>query len=178
MEEIILDRSTAKVAIDRENKIAVGILIGKVTAEDYIAVLTSLGEHMKDGSARNLIMNRLEVEKVDTEGRAWLKNVGFKKYSKEINGLDKFAIVKPKSTLGELYSSITNSAFKLFYPNLVIKGFNTYEKAFEWVTTEENKPKQEIVPKTVKKSEEVDYSKKLEGKQEKIFEKILNFLFR
>lgn len=176
LEELVI-KPTAKTEINTQDRYAIGTMDGDVTFEDYKDMLISIGESIRAGEVDSMIINRIDAGKIDTAGRVWLKNVGFKEYSTEANSLKKFAIVKSKSAIGELYANTIYPAVKLFYPSLTIKSFNSLDKAIEWVT-EGNHVTNTVNTNVETNGKTEKYDTKLDSKKEKLLDKILNFFFK
>jgi len=136
----ILKLPTTSISVDFKNKLAVGILIGDVTFQDYKEMLLAGAELARIGKIDSIIMDRREVNKLDAECRVWVKTEYLKHHVKPlIPKMRKVAVIQSKSILGQIYGQTIYKTLALFYPNLTFKSFAEIDEAKEWITPIEPK---------------------------------------
>jgi len=152
--EKVLQQPTSEVEVDFDDRAVFVRFIGEVTLEDYKSALLKAADMVRDHDVQNVLMNRLEIGKIPTEGRIWVKNVYLKKIIKPlVRKLNKVAIVESQSVAAQLYGKALYTSFQLIYPTLTVKAFKRLEDAKQWLTAHSESTKQvkkEKQPETTK----------------------------
>ncbi len=143
--DVIVEQKTATLSVDFQSGFLLITWHGRVDFEEYKNVLTKARDIADVHGVRNVIINRLDLQELNTECRVWMKNHFLKEMVRPlIPKLSKVATIESRSAIGQIYSKTISKTVSLVYPNLSFKSFGSEIEAYKWFVDSEKETQETI----------------------------------
>ena len=141
--DVIVEQNTATLSVDFQSGFLLITWHGRVDFEEYRNVLEKAKDIAEIHQIKNVIINRLDLQELNTECRVWMKNHFLKEMVRPlIPKLSKVATIESRSAIGQIYSKTISKTVSLVYPNLSFRSFGSEIEAYKWfVDGEKEVPK-------------------------------------
>lgn len=134
---ILKEVNGSTVSLNKEKDIVRIEWDGVVDIEEAKTILTIGADQIEKGTAKNLLLNRKNLEEFSTAARLWIKEDLLKGRAKKlVKQVHKVAMVNASSTMGSVFANFISTAIKLVYPNLSMSKFQSEDEALEWLLKE------------------------------------------
>ncbi len=135
--ELIEENNESLLMLDPYKKTIKIYWNGLVEMETAKILLNKGADLIEEGKVDRILLNREFLTEFTTDARNWIKDGLLKTRGKKlVDKIFKVAVVKPNTTMGNLFSSLISSTIKLVFPRLFMKQFSGEAEATEWLLSD------------------------------------------